>query len=116
MQLDWEIWLDANISPIIAKWMQEFTGFTVRSAYILALINANDLEIYQKAKAHGKVILLSKDADFPELISRLGAPPKLINLKLPNCDNKTLWEYIQPHIIDIVELLSTTDIDIVELD
>jgi len=94
----------------------DYTGFTVKSAYILSLHELDDLVIYQKAKDHGKVILLSKDSDFSELISRLGAPPKLINLKIGNCDNRTLWELIKPSIMEAVRLLADTDIDIVELE
>jgi predicted nuclease of predicted toxin-antitoxin system len=115
MQPEWEIWLDTNISPAIAKWMNEYTGFLVKSSYSLSLHHKTDIEIYQLARTHGKVILLSKDADFPELISRLGAPPKLISLKIGNCDNRTLWEFILPNIKNALHLLMTSDIDIIEL-
>lgn len=88
MQHDWEIWLDVNLSPAIAKWMKEFTGLNIKSSYILLFQTLSNLEIYQRAKEIGNVILISKDTDFPELISRLGSPPKLINLKTGNCDNR----------------------------
>lgn len=113
---EWEIWLDTNISPAIAKWIKEYTGFQVKSAYTLEFYTLPDIEIYNKAKAYGYVILISKDADFPELISRLGAPPKLINIKIGNCDNRSLWELIKPHIKEAVNLLATSDIAIIELD
>jgi predicted nuclease of predicted toxin-antitoxin system len=116
MPLEWEIWLDTNISPIIAKWMHDYTGFTVKSSYTLSLHHLTDVEIYQRAKARGNVILISKDADFPELISRLGAPPKLMNLKIGNCDNRKLWELLQPHFKNAYELLITSDIDIIDLE
>lgn len=116
MQPEWELWLDTHISPAIAKWMMEYTRFTVKSSYSLSLHHLSDLDIYNQAKAQGNVILISKDADFPELISRLGAPPKLINLRVGNCDNKTLWEFLKPHINAAVNLLTTSDIDIIELE
>lgn len=115
MQPDWEIWLDTNISPAIAKWVSEYTGFTVKSSYSLQLHYLGDLDIYYRAKEKGNVILISKDADFPELISRLGAPPKLINLKVGNCNNKTLWGFMKPHIKGSIDLLISSDIDIVDL-
>lgn len=62
------------------------------------------------------MILLSKDADFPELISRLGAPPKLITVKIGNCDNRTLWDFLRPVILDAVNVLVSSDTDIIELD
>ena len=113
---NWEIWLDTQISPIIAKWMSEHTGFTVKSSYSLHLNNLTDAVIYNKAKSLGNVILISKDADFPELISRLGSPPKLIVVKKGNCTNQLLWEFLKPNISKAIKLLITSDIDIVELD
>jgi predicted nuclease of predicted toxin-antitoxin system len=116
MQPDWEIWLDTNISPAIAKWMNEHTGISVKTSYSLSLHHLTDLHIYQRARAQGNVILLSKDADFPELISRLGSPPKLITLKIGNCDNRTLWDFLLPHIQKAFELLASSETDIIELD
>ena len=116
MPPEWEIWLDTHISPAIAKWMAEHTGLTVKSSYILTFNELDDVVIYQKAKEYGKVILISKDTDFAELISRLGSPPKLINLKIGNCDNKTLWELIKPSIKEAIEVLTGSDIAIVELE
>ena len=43
----------------------------------LGLRDAGDREIFDAARAN-IAILLSKDADFVELVSRLGGPPKLI--------------------------------------
>jgi predicted nuclease of predicted toxin-antitoxin system len=88
-----ELWLDSNLSPILAKWMGEFTGVTFKSAYLLNFHGMSDLEVFERAKHHGHVILISKDADFGELISRLGSPPKLISIKIGNCDNRSLWNY-----------------------
>ncbi|MBZ0099984.1 MAG: DUF5615 family PIN-like protein, partial [Taibaiella sp.] len=81
MPLDWEIWVDEHISPIVAKWMKEYTGWDVKSFYYMNFKGLPDKDIYLSAKGHGKVILVSKDTDFPELISRLGSPPKLINIR-----------------------------------
>ena len=63
----WEIWIDTQLSPIIAKWMSDFTGYTVKSSYSLQLHSLSDLTIYDLAKTAGNVILISKHADFPEL-------------------------------------------------
>ncbi len=101
MQPDWEIWLDTNISPAIAKWMSEFTGDTVKSAYLLSLQRDSDLTVYKKAKKNGDVIIVSKDSDFSEIINRLGSPPKLINIKIGNCSNNWITEqcnfFVQIH-------------------
>ena len=96
--------------------MAEYTGFTVKSSYSLQLNSLSDTVIYNKAKAIGKVILISKDADFHELINRLGSPPKLIVIKKGNCDNREMWEFIKPNITRAVRLLTTSDVDIIELE
>lgn len=116
MQPKPEIWLDTHISPAIAKWMADYTGFIVKSSYSLSLHHLSDMEIYTRAKELGNTIIVSKDADFAGLISRLGAPPKLIALRIGNCDNRTMWEFIKPHIIEAVNLLMSSDADIVELE
>lgn len=96
--------------------MAEATGLVVKSSYSLSFHFLTDKEIYEKAKYHGKVILVSKDADFPELINRLGAPPKLINIRIGNMGSRQLWERIQAGITEAVKILMTSDVAIVEID
>lgn len=116
MQHEWQIWLDANISPIIAKWIKDELDLTAKSAYTLELLYNTDLEIYHQARSWGKIILISKDTDFSEIITRLGGPPKLINIKIGNCDNRQLWSVLKSHLLGLVTLLSSTDIDIVDFE
>ena len=42
MQLEWEFWIDTHISPIIAKWLKDETGWDIKSFYILQLNNVED--------------------------------------------------------------------------
>ena len=116
MQPEWEIWIDTNISPIIAKWTAELTGLVVKSSYSLSLHYLTDKEIYEKAKKQGRVILISKDADFPEIINRLGAPPKLINIKIGNMGSRQLWERIQAGVVEGIKILINSDVAIVEIE
>lgn len=115
MQLNWEIWLDNHLSPIIAKWLKEATGLEVKSSYILKLESLTDFEIYTKAKEYGNVILVSKDSDLAEIISISGSPPKLINLKIGNCDNKILFEYLKNKLENSIRLLLDFKKDIIEI-
>ena len=68
------------------------------------------------AKGQGNVILISKDSDFAELISRLGSPPKLIALKIGNCDNRSLFNFLKQHVKEAITILTTSEIEIVELE
>lgn len=115
MQPDWEIWLDNHISPIIAKWLKDDLGYEVKSSYILQLDGLNDLEIYQKAKEYGKVIIVSKDSDLDQIISMLGSPPKLISLKVGNCDNKILFSILKNNLEKAIRLSFDFNQDIIEI-
>jgi predicted nuclease of predicted toxin-antitoxin system len=76
----------------------------------------NDIEIYELAKKNTKVILISKDADIPELINRYGAPPKLINLKIGNTSNKILYNFLLENLETALTKLVEEDIHIVDLE
>ena len=116
MQLEWEIWIDTHISPIIAKWLKDETGWDVKSFYILGLNDAADEMIFNSAKNHGKVIIISKDSDFPNLIDKFGDPPKLIMINLGNSSNKQMWDFLLKRIYEAVDLLIKENVSIVELE
>lgn len=115
MQPDWEIWLDAHLSPIIAKWMKDKTGWNIKSAFILNLYQLNDYQIYQKARTTGNIILVSKDSDLIDIILQNGSPPKLINIKVNNCDNRILWNLLEPKIDHAIRMLTDFSNDIIEI-
>jgi predicted nuclease of predicted toxin-antitoxin system len=114
--LNWEFWLACHLSPIIAKWLKEKTGYVFKSAYILNLYKLNDLEIYELAKKTPNVILISKDSDIPDLISKYGSPPKLINLKIGNTHNRVLYEFLLNNLEAALTKLIDEDIHIVDLE
>lgn len=75
--------------------MSAQTGYIFKSAYFLNLSFLDDIEIYQLAKNNEtKVILISKDADFANIINRFGSPPKLINKKTGNRNNQLIFRFI----------------------
>lgn len=78
MQPKWEIWLDNQFSSALAKKMQEEFSLIVKSSFILKSKNLDDKEIFLNAKKHGNVII-TKDADFPSLVTQYGCLQKLSN-------------------------------------
>ena len=106
MQHNLEIWLDNHISPIIAKWLIEETGYVVKSSYTLKLYGLGDIEIYNKAKANGNVVIISKDTDLDQIISLKGGPPKLVLLKIGNCDNRILFTFLKNNLENAIKLLT----------
>ena len=71
-----EIWIDAQLSPSLALWINQHYSAIVIAHSILALglRDAEDKVIYEKARAQG-VVLMSKDADFVKLLDSLGLLP-----------------------------------------
>lgn len=113
---DWEIWLDNNISPIIAKWLKDEFSLNVKSAYILQIQRLDDLEIYYKAKDQGNVIIIAKDSDLEDIISIQGAPSKLINLRFGNCDNRIVFSILSKNTEKALRLLIEFDNNIVQIE
>ena len=113
MQPDWEIWLDNQLSSHLAKMMADELNISVVSAFKLGIKGLEDRDIFTKAKIKGNVILVTKDADFPALITQMGAPPKLIKLNTGNLPTKILWSRYKANFITAIHILQTTDAEII---
>ena len=57
------------------------------------LINSNDFEIWQYAKAGGYTIV-NQDSDFNDIFIVHGFPPKIIWFKTGNLKNSQILEYL----------------------
>ena len=65
------VWLDAQLSPAIAGWMQAAFGIEAHAVRDLGLRDATDPAIFQAARLADAVVV-TKDADFPELVTAAG--------------------------------------------
>ncbi len=108
-----EIWLDAHISPLIAKWIENELAITCYPVRDLQLRDAEDVKIFHAAKNKGDVIILTKDNDFLDLLDRLNAPPKIIWLRLGNCSNQRMKEILKKELP--VALLLLEENELVEI-
>ena len=103
------LWLDAQLPPRLTAWLRDERRIDAKALRELGLRDAGDREIFDAARANN-VILLSKDADFVELVSRLGAPPKLIWLTCGNVSNEALQGLLTQSLSAALEVLQTDDI------
>ena len=103
------LWLDAQLPPQTAAWLRDERRVDAKALRELGLRDAGDREIFDAAQANN-VILLSKDADFVELVSRLGAPPKLIWLTCGNVSNEALQKLLTQRLDAALEVLRIDDI------
>ena len=99
------LWLDAQLSPYLARWISEEFGIETRPVRELGLRDAKDREIFLAAREAGAVVL-TKDSDFVLLLEQLGPPPQILWLTIGNTSNAYIrkvmtkssasaWELVQ---------------------
>ena len=97
-------WLDAQLSPGLARWITERFGVQARAVRDLGLRDAEDEQIFRAAR-DAEAIVITKDRDFVELVTRLGKPPQILWLTCGNTSNERLRELLESAITDILPLL-----------
>jgi len=100
------IWIDAHLSPAIAPWIFRTFGITALALRDLGLRDAEDPEIFEAGKAQ-KIIFMTKDSDFVDLVERLGSPPQIIWLTFGNTSNAQLKEILTATLPRALEILAT---------
>lgn len=87
------IWIDAQLPPALASWLA--AQFAVEAANLesLGLRQAQDIDIFQRARRPGHVIM-TKDDDFVDIVTRLGAPPQILWITCGNVTNRALQELL----------------------
>ena len=98
------IWLDAHLSPALAKWIADELGHPAQSVRDLGLRHAKDKDIFAAA-CQAKVIVLTKDADFAEMVERLGPPPAVVWLTCGNTSNEALRELLKDALPRAIEMI-----------
>jgi predicted nuclease of predicted toxin-antitoxin system len=98
------IWLDAHLSPRVATWLQEDRGQEARALRELGLRDSEDEEIFLRAR-DANVVLLTKDKDFSDLVTRLGPPPSVIWLRCGNTSEHRLKEILRLHLAKALSLI-----------
>lgn len=102
------IWVDAQLSPAIAKWISENFPIQAMALRELGLRDASDRDIFQAAKQAG-VIVMTKDSDFVELFNRHGPPPKIILLTCGNTSNVRLKQILTLTLSKAIDLLNAKE-------
>lgn len=107
------IWVDAQLSPAIARWLRVTLMLDASALSEIGLRDAEDQEIFEAARK-ADAIVMTKDADFLLLLDRFGPPPKIILLTCGNTSNAHLITILRSTLSDALELLNSGD-DIVEI-
>jgi predicted nuclease of predicted toxin-antitoxin system len=105
--------LDENLSRRIVPALQEaFPGST--QVTLAGLERSDDRAVWEHAKANGYV-LVTKDNDFLGLQSLSGHPPKVILVKLGNCNNDQVLNALISSQKEIRDALEQEEVGSVEL-
>ena len=99
------LWTDAHLSPAVAPWLQATFGIEAMPLRALGLRDAEDLAIFAAARDAGAV-LMTKDADFVDLVARHGPPPQIVWLTCGNTSNAALRSILGAAWRRIAELLA----------
>jgi predicted nuclease of predicted toxin-antitoxin system len=78
------------------------------------LSGADDLTIRTYAETK-QLTIISKDSDFKELVKTLGAPPKVIRLRIGNCRTKDVVTLIRAEAQVIADFLNDPTAGLLEL-
>ncbi|SRR5260370_11343061 len=98
------IWIDAQLSPALAPWIEGTFGVKARALRELGLRDATDRQIFSAAQAAGAVVM-TKDVDFVTLYNQYGAPPQIIWLTCGNTSNRSLRSLLARRLPQVIELL-----------
>jgi predicted nuclease of predicted toxin-antitoxin system len=98
------IWIDAQLPPQLASWLNSAFGLQARPVRDLGLREAEDEPIFMAARQEG-VVVMTKDSDFELLLSRFGPPPQVIWITCGNTSNHRLREILTGSLPDALRLL-----------
>lgn len=107
------IWIDAQMSPVIADWITANSSVTCLAVRAVELRDAEDREIFLEARRHSAIVM-TKDSDFVFLQNESGAPPKIIWIMCGNTSNDRLKEILTATLPKAIELLNAGE-DLVEV-
>lgn len=107
------LWLDAQLSPRIARWVSETFDLKATPVRDLDLRESEDDQIFFAARAANAVVI-TKDSDFVFLLERLGPPPKIIWLTCGNTSEAALKKILSSALPEAMRLLEAGD-DLVEI-
>ena len=100
------VWLDAQLSPRLARWIEETFGVECLHVRDLGLRDAEDPEIFQNARDTGSVVM-TKDEDFIRLIERKGPPPQVIWVTSGNMPNVRFKSLLLKTLPDAISLIAS---------
>jgi predicted nuclease of predicted toxin-antitoxin system len=98
-------WLDAHLDPRLASWLGATFGVNAKALSEIGLRDADDDVLFEAAQRFGQVVIVTKDADFVDMVTRLGAPPQVLWLSFGNRATIEIQIKFRQSFPDALELL-----------
>ena len=99
-----KVWLDAQLPPGICGWLNSEFGLHAEPVRTLGFRDADDPVIFTAAR-QAEVVIVSKDADFADLVRRHGPPPQVIWVMCGNTTNQALQDFLARTLPSALELI-----------
>jgi predicted nuclease of predicted toxin-antitoxin system len=100
------IWLDAQLSPAMAEWINQNFAVSAYSLRELGLRDAIDRDIFVAAR-NSQAVVMTKDSDFIRLVEQYGIPPQVIWLTCGNTSNARLKQILSAVFKQAIALLNS---------
>lgn len=100
------LWLDNQLPPALAAWMRARLAIECLAVRDLNLQRASDAEIFAAARG-AQVVVMTKDADFAELLEQHGSPPQVVLVTCGNTSNARLRRLVHaawPSVLMMLEI------------
>jgi predicted nuclease of predicted toxin-antitoxin system len=100
-----KVWIDAQLSPQLARWLQQSFDVEAVAVRDLELRDSRDEVIFMAARKEDAVVM-TKDVDFVDLLQRHGPPPKIIWITCGNTSKAALQKVISRAWSSVAALLT----------
>jgi predicted nuclease of predicted toxin-antitoxin system len=104
--LPWQLWVDAQLPPALARWLRETAGVDARHVAEVGVLTAADRDIFDAARAAGVTAVITEDEDFMRLLEAYGPPPRVVWVTAGNLRNAELRELVAAAWPRVAELLA----------
>jgi predicted nuclease of predicted toxin-antitoxin system len=89
-----KIWIDAQLSPSLAAWLNDKFGVEALHLRELNLVNASDPSNF-RPRSNRRSHRLNERPGLVELVHRLGVPPQIIWITCGNTSNREMMRVLE---------------------
>lgn len=97
--------LDANLSYKLVPWLKAELALDALHLVELRSLEMVDRDIFFATRSPENIIL-TKDADFVDLVTQFGPPPRVVLLNVGNASNQLLREILRAQLPSALSILA----------